>query len=277
MWAPRSWWVDDHEAEHRLVGADRGHVGAGEHADRVGRGDIREIGIADRQIALTPQRLLQQQARRQVRLDRDGLALEVAHRLDGAIRRPTVAAGGDVDRADDDALRVLAPAEALVLAHRAQVTVDVAALHRGYRVRHVVVQDLDDRDALVREIAELVGQMHRAEADPHRVGAGDGVRLAHRGMGVRRPDAATRPTSIRIPVPAPASCARSAWCLLLVPDVSRTHVSRRGSLVQVTGPPGACLARLAKDEADRVQPGRENRDAFARLVSESDRPGSARE
>ena len=137
----------------------------------------------------TPQRLLQQQARRQVRLDRDGLALEVAHRLDGAIRRPTVAAGGYVDRADDDALRVLAPAEALVLADGAQVAVDVAALHGRDRVRHVVVQDLDDRDPLVREIAELVGQMHRSEADPHRVGAGHGVRLAHGGMGVRRPDA----------------------------------------------------------------------------------------
>ena len=174
----------DHLTEHRLVGADRGHVGAGEHADRIRRGDVREIGIADRQIALAPQRLLQQQARRQVRLDRDGLALEIAHRLDRAIRRPAVAAGRDVDRADDDALGVLAPPEALVFADGAQITVDVAALHGREGVGHVVIQDLFDGDAFLREIAELVREVHRPEAHPHRIGAGDGVRVAHGSRGV---------------------------------------------------------------------------------------------
>ena len=174
----------DHLTEHRLVGADRGHVGAGEHADRIRRGDVREIGIADRQIALAPQRLLQQQARRQVRLDRDGLALEIAYRLDRAIRCPAVAAGRDVDRADDDPLGVLAPAEALVLADGAQITVDVAALHGREGVGHVVIQDLFDGDAFLREIAELVREVHRPEAHPHRIGAGDGVRVAHGSRGV---------------------------------------------------------------------------------------------
>ena len=75
----------------------------------------------------------------------------------------------------------LRPAEALILADGAQVAVDVAALHGGDAVRHVVVEDLLDGDALVLEVAELVGEMDRAEADPDRVHAGDLVGLADRG------------------------------------------------------------------------------------------------
>ena len=78
-------------------------------------------------------------------------------------------------------LVLLGPAQALILADRAQVAVDVATLHGGDAVGHVVVQDLLDGDALVLEVAQLVGEMDRAEADPHRVHAGDLVGLADGG------------------------------------------------------------------------------------------------
>ena len=99
-------------------------------------------------VALLLERHLHEEPRRKIRLDRDVLALQVADRLDRLVGRPAVAAGRKVDRADDDALRLLAAAEALILADGAEVAVDVAALHGGDGVRHVVVEDLLDGDAL---------------------------------------------------------------------------------------------------------------------------------
>jgi hypothetical protein len=56
----------------------------------------------DRQSALALQRLLHDQAGGQVRLDGDGLALQVADPSDRAVRDPAVAPGREVDRAYDD-------------------------------------------------------------------------------------------------------------------------------------------------------------------------------
>jgi hypothetical protein len=58
--------------------------------------------------------------------------------------------------------------------------------HCGQRIGHVVVEDLVDGDALLLEIAELVGEMHRPEADPDRIGAGHDVGLADRRLRVAR-------------------------------------------------------------------------------------------
>ena len=86
-----------------------------------------------------------------------------------------VAAERLVDGADDDAGRVRVARPALVLADRPHVDLDVAARHRRQHVGAVVVEVHGDGDALVLEVAEVVGDEDRREARPGRAEDADGV------------------------------------------------------------------------------------------------------
>ena len=69
-----------HRLRHeRLVGGDHRHRGVGEYGDRIGGGDLLEVEVLERQPGLL-QLELQKETRRNVRLDRDGLALHVGDR-----------------------------------------------------------------------------------------------------------------------------------------------------------------------------------------------------
>jgi hypothetical protein len=111
---------------------------------------------------------LQEEPRRDVGLDRHGLALHVRDRLDRLVDDHAVAAERLVDRADDDAGRVGVARAALVLADRPHVDLDVAAGKGRHDVRAVILELHVDSDAFLLEVAEVVGDQHRREARPCR-------------------------------------------------------------------------------------------------------------
>ena len=160
--------------QRRLVGGDRRHARIGEDGDGVGRGDVLHLQVLQRQ-AVFLQLHLRQQAGRHVRLDGEDLALEIAGVLDRAVGNDAVAAERNIDRADDRALRLRRARAALMLADGAHVALDVAALERRQHVDAVVVERLVDGQPLLAEVAELIGQIHRCEPRPERIGAVDGI------------------------------------------------------------------------------------------------------
>ena len=121
------------------------------------------------------ERQLQQQAGRDIGLGGDGLALEVGHGVDGAIGDDAVATDGLVDGADDHAGRRGIARAALVLADSAHVHIDVAAGHGGHDVGAVILELEVDIEAGGLEIAEVLGDEDRREAEPGGCEDADGV------------------------------------------------------------------------------------------------------
>src|SRR5262249_15699267 len=143
---------------------------------------------------------------------------------------------------DDRALGLRRARPPLMLADRAHVALDIAALERRQHVTAVVVERLVDREPLLLEVAELVGEVDRRETGPERIGAvdrgGPRGRPRHRegGAGQGR---AHRKAVLQVHCPSPsldrdaALRAPAGWCKVARPSyrwcLARPFACRRAT------------------------------------------------